>query len=278
MSAAAARRSNFYLAFLFLPAAKRRALTAVYAYCRTIDDIVDSGHLPEEQARKMLGFWREEVERMFAGTPTHTLSRELLGHVRAFRLPKQPFLDLIAGCELDLKRRRYETFAELEEYLYGVAVTVGLLCVEIFGFRHTSREDIREYARHMGYAVQLTNILRDIGSDLELGRVYLPQEDLAAAGYTLEDLLKRQHNPAFMGLMRRQYDRAKTYYARARNILHPSDRPAMLPAEIMGRVYEGILDQVRELQFHVFFHRVSLSPWRKARLAWDGVRFSYGWV
>lgn len=276
--AVAAKQSNFYLGFLFLSKEKRAALTVVYGYCRLIDDIVDAGHLTEEEAQKMLDFWRAEVERMFTGNPTHSLSQALLPHVRAFRLPKEPFLELIAGCELDLKRKRYATFEELEKYLYGVAVTVGQLCTQIFGYAHTSPEDIREYARHMGYAVQLTNILRDIGSDLEMGRVYLPEADMKAAGYTMEDLLRRQHNPAFMALMRQQHDRAKTHYQRARNLLHPADRAAMLPAEVMGRVYEGVLDEIKALQYHVFFHRVSLTLLRKLRVTVDAVRFSYGWL
>lgn len=276
-ASSAAQSSNFYAGFLFLPRDKRRALTSVYAYCRLIDDIVDAGHLTEPQARKMLEFWREEVERVFAGHPTHSLSQELALHVRAFDLPKQPFLDLIDGCELDLRRARYETFEELEKYLYGVAVTVGLLCVRIFGYERSSEEDIREYARHMGYAVQLTNILRDVGADLELGRIYLPQAELAAAGYSVDDLMHRRHTPAFQALMRQQYDRAKLHYQRARNILHPADRPRMLPAEVMGRVYEGILEEIKALQYHVLFHRVSLPLLRKARLVIEAIRFSYGW-
>lgn len=277
-SAAAARRSSFYLGFLFLPKRKRDALTSVYGYCRMIDDIVDSGSLKEDEARRMLDFWRAEVERMFEGKPTHSLSQELLRHVREFRLPKQPFLDLIDGCRLDLERKRYATFEELEKYLYGVAVTVGLLCVEIFGYRHSSPEDVREYAKSMGYAVQLTNILRDIGSDLEMGRVYLPEADMREAGYTLEELYRREHSPAFVALMRRQHDRAKTYYQRARNVLSPLDRPNMLAGEVMGRVYEGVLDEIKALQYHVFFHRVSLPLLRKVRLAIDAIRYSYGWL
>ena len=276
--ATAAQGSNFYAGFLFLPRDKRKALTSVYAYCRLIDDIVDTGHLTEAQARKMLEFWREEVERMFAGHPTHSLSQDLAPHVRAFDLPKEPFLDLIKGCEMDLDRKRYETFADLEKYLYGVAVTVGLLCVRIFGYERTAEEDIREYARNMGYAVQLTNIIRDVGSDLEMGRIYLPQAELAEAGYTMDDLMHRRHTPAFHALMRKQHDRAKTYYQRARNILHPSDRPAMLPAEVMGRIYEGILDEIKSLQYHVFFHRVSLPLLRKIRIVIDAIRYSYGWL
>ncbi|MCX5788853.1 MAG: presqualene diphosphate synthase HpnD [Elusimicrobia bacterium] len=273
-----AQQSNFYWGFLFLRPAKRRALTAVYAFARTIDDIVDAGHLKEDEQKKMLDFWKAEVHRMFAGQATHSLSQELWGHVQAFRLPKEPFLELIEGCELDLKRKRYETFEELEQYLYGVAVTVGLLCVRIFGYERTSPEDIREYARNMGYAVQLTNILRDVGADLELGRIYLPQAELAEAGYSLDDLFHRRHTPAFLAVMRKQYDRAKLHYQRARNILNPADRPKMLAAEVMGRVYEGILDEIRELQYHVYFHRVSLPLLRKLRLILDAIRFSYGWV
>ena len=272
----AARQSNFYWGFLFLSPAKRRALTAVYAFARTVDDIVDAGHLKEEEQKKMLAFWKAEVHRMFAGQPTHSLSQELWRHVQAFHLPKEPFLELIAGCELDLDHKRYETFEELEKYLYGVAVTVGLLCVRIFGYERTSPDDIREYARNMGYAVQLTNILRDVGADLELGRVYIPASDMTEAGYSAEALLRREHNAAFDRLMQALYRRAQTYYQRARSLVDFRDRPALLPAEVMAHIYEALLEDIRRDDFRVLFHRHSLPPWRKAVLAGKAWLYCHG--
>lgn len=270
--------SSFYLGFLFLPKPKREALTAVYGFCRRMDDIVDDGRLSPDGARKELEGWREEIEQLFKGKPKRPMSELLLPHVERFHLPKKPFLDLIDGVEMDLNKKRYDTFEELEPYLYGVAVTVGQLCVEIFGHEHTSPDNLREYCKNMGNAFQLTNILRDVGADLEFGRVYLPKQDIEKAGYSLEALMRREHNPSFRSLMNAEYERAKTFYKRARNCLDPKDRPAMLSAEIMARVYEGVLDEIKALDYHVFFHRVRLSGWRKARLAVRAILYSYGIV
>ncbi len=275
---AAARRSSFYVGFLFLPSEKRRALTEVYGFCRMIDDIVDSGELTRVEAEKRLEFWREEIARLYEGRPGHPVSQALAYPVERFALPRQAFLDLIGGCAMDLERRRYEDFKELEAYLYGVAVTVGLLCVEIFGYRHSDAARVREYATHLGYAFQLTNILRDVGADLEMGRIYLPLSEMRAAGYCVEELHSRQHNKAFVALMEAQYARAKGYYARARTLLDPRDRAGMLAAELMARHYEGVLDEIRRRQYRVFFERIGLSPWQKLRLAAAGCAYSYGLV
>lgn len=271
------RGSSFYWGFLFLSAGRRRALRSVYAFCRLMDDIVDSGTLTEAEARRMLGFWREEIRRLYAGRPTHSLSQEILPHIRTYSLPQQPFLDLIGGVEMDLSKKRYETFEELEPYLHGVAAAVGQLCVEIFGHRHSAPEQMREYAKNMGYAFQLTNILRDVGADLEQGRVYLPLREMEAAGYSLEALARREHTPAFRTLMNRLYERAKTHYRRARNDPHPLDRASMTPAEVMARVYEALLDEIKAEDFRVLFRRASLPWWRKARLAASAWAASHGY-
>lgn len=259
----AERRSSFYWGFLLLPREKREALSAVYEYCRLIDDIVDSGNLQKEEAVKMLAFWKEEIERTFNGSPTHSLSERLLPHVKALRLPKQPFLEIIRGCEMDLTVSRYETFEELESYLRGVACAVGDLAVEIFGYRATSPGHIREFARNFGYAFQLTNIIRDVGADLELGRVYLPLADMREAGYSLEALRSRDHTPAFTRLMNIQYQRAKLFYRRGRSLVDFRDRPGLLPAEIMAHVYEGLLDELHETGYRVFFEKTGQSVLRK---------------
>ncbi|MBI3550228.1 MAG: presqualene diphosphate synthase HpnD [Elusimicrobia bacterium] len=260
-------RSNFYLGFLFLPKPKRAALADVYGFCRHIDDIVDSGTLPKEESQKLLDTWREEIERLYDGGPTQPMAKRLLPHVREYSLPKAAFLDVIRGCEMDLNLKRYATFEELEPYLQGVAVAVGRLCIEIFGYPNSSKKDAQDYAKNMGYAFQLTNIMRDVGADLELGRVYLPQDEMKAAGYTSEMLLKRSHTPEFRALMSFQYDRAKAYYKRARNCISPKDRRSVLPAEVMAAVYEDVLDEIKSTDYRVLFHRVSLSRWRKAQLA-----------
>jgi len=259
--------SNFYLGFLFLPKPKRDALAAVYGFCREVDDIVDSGEHEPDDARRLLGFWREEVEKLYGGNPTHKLARRLLPHVSEFRLPKEGFVELIRGVEMDLEKSRYESIAELEQYMFGVAGAVGLLSVEIFGYSATSAEDIRAYALGMGNAFQLTNILRDVGADLERGRVYLPLADLREAGCAEESFCRREHTPEFESLMAREYARAKEYYREARSLLHPDDRRRMLPAEVMAHIYEAILEKMRDQSYHVFFQRTRLPAWRKAALA-----------
>ena len=264
----AEKKSNFFLGFLLLPKAKREALSAVYAYCRLIDDIVDEG-LPKDEARRQLDFWREEIERLYQGTPTHAISRGLLKAVADYKIPKEPFLEMIRGCAMDLDGTRYETIADLESYMRGVASSVGIMCIHIFGWTYTSKERMYEFATTFGYAFQLTNIIRDVGADLEIGRVYLPLSEIRDAGYSVDRLVLRDHGPAFDRLMEGQYKRAKTYYARARNLVDFRDRLSLLPAEVMAHVYEGLLDEIKAREFRVLFQKTSLPGWRKAAL---GVR------
>ena len=269
MSGASApeRGSNFSLAFRFLPAAKREALQAVYAYCRLIDDIVDAGALPREQAAAQLEFWRGEVARLYAGRPTHPVAARLMPHVRAFRLPEEAFQEMIRGCAMDLDGAAYATPEELEIYMRGVASSVGWLAVEIFGYRHTPPPRMRQFATLFGYAFQLTNIIRDVGVDLELGRVYIPASDLRETGVPRDALVSRRYDPSFVRLMTRLYNRAKDYYGQARVLVDPRDRAGLLPAEVMAHVYEGLLEQIRDGGFRVLFERHSLPGWRKALLA-----------
>ena len=279
MSSAAPRaekKSNFFLGFLMLPRAKREALSAAYAYCRLIDDIVDSGSLTKDEARRMLDFWRAEVARLYEGRPTHSISQALLGPVADYKIPKEAFDEMIRGCALDLEGTRYETIADLESYMRGVASSVGIMCVHIFGWKHTPADRMREFAVTFGYAFQLTNIIRDVGADLELGRIYLPLADLKAAGYGPEQLIHRDHGPAFDALMEAEYKRAKTYYARARNMVDFRDRPALAPAEVMAHVYEGLLDQIKADKFRVLYQKTSLPGHRKLALALKGWLYCYG--
>jgi phytoene synthase len=272
------RGSNFSLGFLFLDPGRREALRAVYAFCRHVDDIVDQGDLPPPEAAKALDFWTEEIGRLFLGKAVHPVALRLRPHVLRFPLPQDAFLDVISGVRMDLEKTRYQSFPELERYLYGVAGAVGRLCVEIFGYRHTAPEAVREYAVCLGNAFQLTNILRDVGSDLERGRIYLPLDDLRESGCSEESILRREHTPGFIRLMSREHDRAKACYRKARNLLHPSDRVSMTPAEVMASIYEDVLDRVKAEGFRVFFHRATLSPGRKlflAARAWAHARGIY---
>jgi phytoene synthase len=265
--AAPQKSSNFYLGFLFLGEEQREALGAVYRFARVVDDVVDAGKLSPDEAAKELDFWEAEVERLYAGKPGHPVSVAIAPHVERFSLPKEGFVELVKGVRMDLEKSRYETFDDLKKYLFGVAGAVGLLCVEIFGYEKTPKEDIRAYAIAMGNAFQLTNILRDVGEDLERGRIYLPLADLKEAGVSEESLALREHTPEFRALMKREYERAKGFYREARARLHPEDRAAMTSSEVMAHVYEALLEQIKSEDFRVQFQRVRVPAWRKLLLA-----------
>ncbi|MDE2490153.1 MAG: presqualene diphosphate synthase HpnD [Elusimicrobia bacterium] len=276
MTASGAEKgSNFFLGFLFLPRAKREALSAVYAYCRLIDDIVDSG-LPEDEARRRLDFWRAEVERLYAGTAEHPIARALERPIADYGLPKAELLEMIRGCALDLEGARYETIADLEGYMRGVASSVGLLCVRVFGWSRTPEERMREFAITFGYAFQLTNIVRDVGADLAIGRVYLPLADLRAEGVSVEELESGRRPVGLDAVLETQYRRAKGYYAKARALVDPADRKSLLPAEVMAHVYEGLLDEIKERGYPVLTGKTRLSRGRKLALALRAWRYCHG--
>lgn len=268
-----ANGSNFFLGFLALSKDQRAALSAVYDYCRLIDDIVDEGTIPKDEARRQLDFWRAEIGRLFEGNPTHDIARALAEPVRAFKIRKEDFLEMIRGCALDLENTRYETIADLESYMAGVASSVGRMSVRIFGWRYTPENRIDEFATLFGYAFQLTNILRDVGADLDMDRVYLPQADLREAGVSLDS---RRVTPNFLALMDKEYLRAKDYYARARALVDPRDRRRLLPAEIMAHIYERILDELKGRGYPSLTQKVSLSRARKVLCAAGAVRDCYG--
>ncbi len=270
------KNSNFFLGFLFLSPLQRQALSAVYAYCRMIDDLVDDAGKTEKEARQGLDFWREEVERIFSGQGTLPLSREIEKTLNHFPLPKEAFFEMIRGCEMDLNKTHYQTFSDLEPYLKGVAVSVGQMSVEIFGHKHTPPEKMREFVDSFGYAFQMTNILRDVGDDLSLGRIYIPESEMEKAGYSREKLLKREHNAAFRLLMQGLWQKTKGFYRQGRNALDFRDRATLMPAEIMAHVYEGILDEIRQRDFHVFFSKTKISPFKKLRLAFKAWLYCHG--
>jgi phytoene synthase len=272
----AEKTSNFFLGFILLPRGKREALSAAYAYCRLIDDIVDNGDTPKAEARKLLDSWREEIARLYEGRATHPIAKALEKPVADYNIPRDAFLEMIRGCAMDLENARYESIADLESYMRGVASSVGVMCVHIFGWKHTPPERMKEFATTFGYAFQLTNIIRDVGADLELGRVYLPLADLRAAGYTEDQLLHRDHGPAFDKLMAAEYKRAKDYYQRARGLVDVRDRPALLPAEVMAHVYEGLLDEIKEQKFRVLYQKTRLPGHRKLALALRAWLYCHG--
>jgi phytoene synthase len=256
-------RSSFYYSFLLLPRAKRKAIYAVYALCRSVDDIADD---PGDVAAKAerLKAWREELERCYAGRPTKPITVELRACLERYPIPQRYFEELLNGVEMDLTITRYPTFADLFRYCYRVAAVVGLICIEIFGYR---RETTKDYAVNLGLALQLTNILRDLKTDGRRGRIYLPQEDLERFGYREDDLLHGRYAPGFLPLMHFEANRAREYFQRAAESLPPEDRKNMLAAEIMGRIYRETLESMARRDFRVFEERIALSSARKIQLA-----------
>lgn len=258
--------SNFYYSFLFLPKAKRDAMYTVYAFCKAVDSAVDeptAGSNPKDE----LKHWREELEAVYSGTPTTPIMVSLACHVKALGIPKAYFEELIKGVEMDLVKRRYETFDELSLYCYRVASIVGLICLHVFG---PTTPHAQDYAVDLGMAFQLTNILRDLGTDAEQDRIYLPREDLAHFGYSEADLLQRKDSPQLHELVRFEAGRARQYYAKARAALESlpaSDRRALTVAEIMRAVYSRILDRIERPGHQIFGPRVRLSTSNRLALA-----------
>jgi len=269
--------SNFYYSFLFLPRERREAMYAVYAFCREVDGAVDDpppGSDPRDQLRR----WRAELAAAYQGQPTHPVTISLAHHARRLALPRESFEDLIAGVEMDLTTMRYKTFEDLSLYCYRVASVVGLICLNIFATRSSQATD---YAINLGLAFQMTNILRDLGSDAHRGRIYLPQEDLARFGYGEDDLLKKAYSPAFTELMRFECGRAREFYTNARRAMESlprEDRHALTVAEIMRGVYERILSRIEASGYRVFGPRITVPPayrlavaagiWLRAQFAW----------
>jgi len=251
--------SNFYYSFLFLPRARREAMDTIYAFCREVDSVVDDappGSDPHEQLRQ----WRAELAAAYHGIPTYPVTISLGKHARRLEIPQEYFEDLISGVEMDLTITRYRTFEDLYRYCYRVASVVGLICLKIFGTHSSHASD---YAVNLGLAFQLTNILRDLATDADRGRIYLPQEDLARFGYREEELLRRTYSPAFIALMRFECARAREFYQKARQAveaLPAADRRALTVAEIMRGLYERILRRIEESDYRVFGPRISLTP------------------
>jgi phytoene synthase len=265
-------RSNFFFAFLALPRPRRDALYAVYAFCRTVDDVVDLGSDPPAQ-RAELARWRADIAQCYDGGPVeHPIARQLAGAVRAFHLPRAALEAIVDGCEMDLTHATYETAEDLEPYCYRVASAVGLCCIEIFGYTDPRA---RQYAVSLGMALQLTNIIRDVGADARNGRVYIPQTDLRRFGVTNDDLRAGRYGDAFVALMAHEAARARAYYADARAAYPGVDARSLVPAEIMGRIYYALLEEIEARRFRVFDERVTLPARRKAAIAlrcWAGAR------
>jgi phytoene synthase len=261
---AAASGSSFYYSFLFLPRQRRRAITALYAFCREVDDVVDETSDAQLAATK-LAWWRQEVALLFAGKPQHPVSKALQPAIAAYGVTAARLNEIIDGMQMDLTQTRYLDFAALERYCYHVAGVVGMLAAGIFGYGDARTLD---YARSLGTAFQLTNIIRDVGEDARKNRIYLPIADLQQFGVGAADLLQARHSDAFVALMRFQAARARRFYDEARAALPRADRRAQRPGLIMAAIYSALLDEIERDGFQVLRGRASLTPLRKFWIAW----------
>jgi phytoene synthase len=260
--------SSFYYSFLFLPPERRRAITALYAFCREVDDVVDEIRDPVV-ARAKLAWWRQDVAATYAGTPQHPVTRALQPFVAPYHLDQAHLQTIIDGMAMDLERSRYLDFAELEQYCHRVAGVVGLLSAEIFGY---SDPRTRDYARDLGVAFQLTNIVRDVGEDARRGRIYLPQDELARFRVAPSALLRGEPTAGFGELMAYQTARARGWYDRALAALPPEDRKAQRPGLIMAAIYRTLLDEIERDHYRVLDRRIGLTPLRKLWIAWKTAR------
>lgn len=258
--------TNFYYSFVFLPPEKRRAIEAVYAYARRCDDAADS-QLTADRAAQEIARCREDLERCYRDSVGAGLSPELAALAEAihrFGICREHFEELLRGVEMDLRLVRYRTFEDLSLYCYRVASTIGLIAIEIFGYQNLSA---REYAKHQGMALQLVNILRDLGTDASRGRVYLPQEDLERFGVRAESFQEGKPSGRFRELMEFESNRTRHYFKLARQALAPVDRRSMVAAEIMGAIYWKLLKRIERRGYDVFNGRVRLSKLAKLWVA-----------
>jgi 15-cis-phytoene synthase len=266
---AAASGSSFYYSFRFLPPERRRAIVAFYAFCREVDDIVDECH-ETHLARIKLAWWREEIMRLYAGTPEHPVTRALAEAIAPFNLPQDAFEQIIDGMEMDLDFESgrpilYPDFKSLRLYCHRVAGVVGEVAAAIFGYQDRAT---LKYANKLGLAFQLTNIIRDVGEDARRGRIYLPSDELTQFGVTSADLMQARMSDNFRQLMAFQTQRALKTYDEALALLPPIDRKAQRPGLIMAAIYHALLDEIRVDGYQVLDRRTSLTPMRKLWLAW----------
>ena len=261
---AAASGSSFYYAFMFLPKARRAAITAFYAFCREVDDVVDEVTDPG-LAHTKLAWWQAEVSRSFGGAPTHPVMRALMPCVPVFGIDERQLHAVIEGCRMDLEQTRYLDYPALERYCHLVAGVVGEVSARIFG---VADPRTTEYAHKLGLAFQLTNIIRDVGEDALRGRIYLPLSELQAFGVKAHEILDRKYSERFTALMRFQAERAHRLYDEAIALLPAADRRSQKPGLMMASIYRTLLREIERDGFQVLHQRVSLTPLRKFWLAW----------
>jgi phytoene synthase len=261
---AAQSGSSFYYSFLFLPIERRRAITALYAFCREVDDTVDEIS-DTEIARAKLNWWRKELNALYQGQATHPVMLALQPHITVYQLDQNLLAAIIDGMEMDLNQTRYLDFIGLQRYCWHVASVVGILSSRIFGATNPATQ---AYAEKLGLAFQLTNIIRDVGEDAQKGRIYLPINELQQFGVTAAEILNAKHTDKFENLMRFQVDRAQKLYDEALGLLPKEDRRAQRPGLMMAAIYRTLLSEIAHDGFHVLNQRITLTPIRKLWLAW----------
>jgi 15-cis-phytoene synthase len=267
---AAKSGSSFYYAFLFLPPPRRAAITAYYAFCREVDDVVDEVADPAVAATK-LAWWRKEVAEAFGGKPSHPVMKALLPHTAAFKITAAHLFAVIDGCQMDLEQSRYLDYPGLQRYCHLVAGVVGEVAANIFGCTEPATTT---YAHTLGLAMQLTNIIRDVGDDARRGRIYLPMSEMKQFEVTAQEILNRGYSERFSALMRFQAERAHRLYDEAFALLPTADRAAQKPGVMMANIYRTLLREIEADQFQVLHQRTSLTPLRKLWIAmrtnWQG--------
>lgn len=262
---AAGSGSSFYYAFLFLPPPRRAAITAFYAFCREVDDVVDEASDPSVAAAK-LAWWRGELDALFRGQPSHPVTRALQPFIAGpYGITRERLQAVLDGMEMDLRQNRYLDYASLQRYAHLVAGVVGEMSASIFGYRQPAT---LEYAARLGLALQLINIVRDVGDDARRGRLYLPLDELQRFGVKAADLLNARYVDGFVPLMRFQADRARAVYREALALLPAEDRKSQRTGLIMGSIYATLLDEVERANFQVLHQRIALTPLRKLWIAW----------
>ncbi|MFZ1517998.1 MAG: presqualene diphosphate synthase HpnD [Ignavibacteriaceae bacterium] len=257
-------KSSFYYAFNLLPEEKRDAMNTVYAFCRKTDDIVDENSDSTDLKYEKLRKWRIEFEKSFSGHSEFALLNKLGTTISNFNIPLDPFFELIKGMEMDLQKDRYKSFEDLQLYCYRVASTVGLMCIEIFGYKHPST---KKFAVDLGIALQMTNILRDIGKDAKNGRIYLPQEDLKRFNYSEQEIMSLIYNNNFKDLMVYETARAKNYFNSATANLDLDDKKTMFAARAMQHIYYKMLEKIIAADYDVFNNDIKVSKIEKVGIA-----------
>jgi len=253
-------KTNFLYSFSLLSKEKNEAINTVYAFCRKTDDIVDDENASEDVKYKLIREWRNEFEKALVSKSKFSLLNKVNDIRKKFNIPVEPFFELMKGMEMDIQKKRYKNFEELYNYCYCAAATVGLMCIEIFGYRN---KKTKEFAVNLGIALQLTNILRDLKKDAENGRIYLPKEDLEKFGYSEEDLMKNNYNNSFIELMKFECERARLYYNKANECLTREDKGLMFAARIMEKIYFGILEKIEKVNYNVFDNVAKVSKFKK---------------